>query len=60
MAGVRDHTELDVWRLSDQLSVRVREVIDRAVRYIVYLQTATPPHLPKERPRSRRRREPEP
>jgi four helix bundle protein len=29
MAGVRDHTELDVWKLSDELRGRIREVVDR-------------------------------
>jgi four helix bundle protein len=29
MAGVREHTELDVWKLCDALRCRVREVIDR-------------------------------
>jgi hypothetical protein len=30
MAGVRTPTELDVYKLSDELAHRVREVIDRA------------------------------
>ena len=29
MAGVREHTELDAWKLSDDLATRIREVIDR-------------------------------
>jgi four helix bundle protein len=29
MAGVRDHEQLDVWKLADALRLRVREVIDR-------------------------------
>ncbi len=29
MAGVRDHTQLDVWKLCDELRERVRPVIDR-------------------------------
>ena len=29
MAGVRDHTELDAWKLADELRCRIREVVDR-------------------------------
>ena len=29
MSGVRDHTELDVWKLSDELRCRIRDVVDR-------------------------------
>lgn len=29
MPGVRDHTELDVWKLCDDLRCRVRDVVDR-------------------------------
>ena len=29
MAGVRDHTELNVWKLCDQLRVVVRPILDR-------------------------------
>lgn len=29
MAGVRDHTELDVWQLAQALAERVRPIIDR-------------------------------
>jgi four helix bundle protein len=29
MAGVRDHTELDVWKLCDDLRCRIRDIVDR-------------------------------
>ena len=31
MPGARDHTELDVWKLSDELQGRVKEVVNRPV-----------------------------
>jgi four helix bundle protein len=31
MAGLRDHTEFDVWKICDELRMRVRSIVDRPV-----------------------------
>jgi hypothetical protein len=31
MPGVRDHKDLDVWKLAEALVLKVRDVIDRPV-----------------------------